>query len=53
MVERSIAWLVAHHNRRVHYRSVERNQLGLSHRAAAINLRRLAVTSASTELGGS
>jgi IS5 family transposase len=41
MVERSIAWLVAHHNRRVHYRGVERNQLGLSHRAAAINLRRL------------
>jgi hypothetical protein len=41
MVERSIAWLVAHHNRRVHYRGVKRNQLGLSHRAAAINLRRL------------
>ena len=41
MVERTIAWLVAHHNRRVHFRGVERNQLGLSIRVAAINLRRL------------
>ena len=41
MVERSIAWLVAHGHRRVRYRGVERNQLGLSHRVAAINLRRL------------
>jgi IS5 family transposase len=41
MVERSIAWLVAHQHRRVRYRGVERNQLGLSHRVAAINLRRL------------
>lgn len=41
MVERSIAWLVAHNNRRVRYRGVERNQLGLSLRVAAINLRRL------------
>jgi IS5 family transposase len=41
MVERSIAWLVAHGHRRVRYRGVARNQLGLSLRAAAINLRRL------------
>jgi IS5 family transposase len=41
MVERSIAWLVAHRHRRVAYRGVERNQLGLSLRVAAINLRRL------------
>jgi IS5 family transposase len=41
MVERTIAWLVAKSQRRVRYRGVERNQLGLSHRAAAINLRRL------------
>jgi IS5 family transposase len=41
MVERSIAWLVAHGHRRVRYRGVHRNQLGLSHRVAAINLRRL------------
>jgi IS5 family transposase len=41
MVERSIAWLVAHGHRRVRYRGVERNQLGLSMRVAAINLRRL------------
>jgi len=41
MVERSIAWLVADGNRRVRYRGVGRNQLGLSLRAAALNLRRL------------
>jgi IS5 family transposase len=41
MVERSIAWLVTHGHRRVRYRGIERNQLGLSHRVAAINLRRL------------
>jgi IS5 family transposase len=41
MVERSIAWLVAHNNRRVRYRGVQRNQLGLTLRVAAINLRRL------------
>jgi IS5 family transposase len=41
MVERTIAWLVAHNQRRVRFRGVERNQLGLSLRAAAINLRRL------------
>jgi IS5 family transposase len=41
MVERAIAWLVARGHRRVRYRGIERNQLGLSHRAAAINLRRL------------
>jgi IS5 family transposase len=41
MVERSIAWLVADGNRRARFRGVERNQLGLSLRVAAINLRRL------------
>jgi hypothetical protein len=41
MVERSIAWLVAKHHRRVRYRGLARNQLGLSVRVAAINLRRL------------
>lgn len=41
MVERSIAWLVADHHRRVRYRGVRRNQLGLSMRVAALNLRRL------------
>ena len=41
MVERSIAWLVADGWRRVRYRGVARNQLGLSMRIAAINLRRL------------
>ncbi len=41
MVERSIAWLVASGHRRVRYRGLARNQLGLAHRVAAINLRRL------------
>lgn len=41
MVERTIAWLVANGHRRVRYRGIERNRLGLSLRAAAINLRRL------------
>jgi len=41
MVERSIAWLVTHGHRRVRYRGVARNQLGLSLQVAAINLRRL------------
>ena len=41
MVERSIAWLVADNHRRVRFRGVERNRLGLSLRVAAINLRRL------------
>jgi hypothetical protein len=41
MVERSIAWLVANGHRRVRYRGRARNQLGLSVRVAAINLRRL------------
>jgi IS5 family transposase len=41
MVERSIAWLVAHGNRKVAYRGVARNKVWLAHRCAAINLRRL------------
>lgn len=40
MVERSIAWLVRN-ARRLPYIGVERNQLWLSHRCAAINLKRL------------
>ncbi len=41
MVERAIAWLVADAHRRVRFRGMERNQLGLSLRIAALNLRRL------------
>jgi len=41
MVERSLAWLVARGHRRLRYRGVARNRLGLAHRVAAINLRRL------------
>jgi IS5 family transposase len=41
MVERSIAWLVADNHRRVRYRGVRKNELGLSLRVAALNLRRL------------
>ena len=41
MVERSMAWLVADNHRRVRFRGVEKNHLGLSLRIAAINLRRL------------
>ncbi len=41
MVERSIAWLVADNHRRVRYRGVAKNQVGLSMRIAALNLRRL------------
>jgi len=41
MVERSIAWLVADGHRTVRYRGIQRNQLGLSLRVAALNLRRL------------
>ena len=40
-VERAIAWLVAHGNRRVPYRGVAKNNTWLHHRAAALNLRRL------------
>jgi hypothetical protein len=41
MVERSNAWLTAKGNRRLRYRGVERNRIGLSLRVAALNLRRL------------
>lgn len=41
MVERSIAWVVRDGHRRVRFRGVEKNQLGLSLRIAAVNLRRL------------
>jgi len=41
MVERSIAWLVAGGNRRVHYRGIGKNHAWLQTRTAALNLRRL------------
>lgn len=41
MVERSIAWLVRRGGRKVRYRGIARNQIGLAHRCAAVNLRRL------------
>lgn len=41
MVERSIAWLVRRGGRKVRYRGIARNQIGLAHRCAAINLNRL------------
>ena len=41
MVERSIAWLVRNGHRRVRYRGVTANRIGLAHRAAAVNLQRL------------
>ena len=40
-VERGIAWLVAHGNRKVPYRGVLKNDTWLHNRAAALNLRRL------------
>jgi transposase len=41
LVERSLAWLVRKGHRRVAYRGIARNRLWLSHRVAAVNLRRL------------
>jgi hypothetical protein len=41
MLERSIAWLVANEHRPVRFRGVERKQLGLSMRIAAVKLRRM------------
>lgn len=41
MVERSIAWLIRRGGRKVRYRGIARNQIGFSHRCAAVNLRRL------------
>ena len=41
MIERTIAWLVKNNHRRLRYRGIERNQLGWSHRCAAVNLKRL------------
>ena len=41
MVERSIAWLVRRGGRKVRYRGIARNHIGLAHRCAAINLHRL------------
>ena len=52
MVERTIAWLVARGHRKVRYRGVERNQLWLATRVAAINLRRLVDLGLATDEGG-
>src|SRR5487761_1508094 len=41
MVERTIAGLVRGKNRKLRCHGIERNQLWLAHRAAAVNLRRL------------
>jgi IS5 family transposase len=41
MVERTIAWLVRRGHRKVRYRGIARNRIGLAHRCAAVNLRRL------------
>ena len=41
MVERSISWLVAGHNRRLRFVGARRNDLWLHHRVAGLNLRRL------------
>ncbi|WP_206189239.1 transposase, partial [Streptomyces prasinus] len=40
-VERAVAWLVQHGNRRLRYRGTIRNDAWLHTRAAALNLRRL------------
>jgi IS5 family transposase len=52
MVERSIAWLVANGHRRVRYRGLARNQLGLLLRVAAVNLRRLLTMESTTTARG-
>ena len=41
MVERSIAWLTRRGARKVRYRGIARNRIGLAHRCAAVNLNRL------------
>ncbi|MFF7363305.1 transposase, partial [Streptomyces sp. NPDC008125] len=40
-VERAVAWIVHHGNRRLRYRGTIKNDLWLHTRAAALNLRRL------------
>ena len=41
MVERTIAWLIRRGGRKVRYRGIARNRIGLANRCAAVNLRRL------------
>jgi IS5 family transposase len=41
MIERTLAWLVRRGGRKVRYRGIARNRIGLAHRCAAVNLRRL------------
>ncbi len=52
MVERLIAWLVAKGHRRVRYRDLARNQLEVSLRVAASNLRRLVTVGLDTAVPG-
>lgn len=51
MIERTIAWLVKDNHRRLRYRGIERNQLGWSHRCAAVNLKRLLALSLTHDNG--
>jgi hypothetical protein len=51
MVERSIAWLTRN-NRRLRFRGVAANDLWLSHRVAALNLRRLLTLGLHRPTGG-
>ncbi|MFF0767072.1 transposase [Streptomyces sp. NPDC003631] len=50
-VERAVAWLVQHGNRRLRYRGTIANNIWLHTRAAALNLRRL-VNLRLTQTGG-
>lgn len=52
MIERTIAWLVKDDNRRLRYQGIEANQLGWSHRCAAVNLRRLLALGLTTTAPG-
>ena len=52
MVERSIAWLVADGCWRVPYHGIQRNQMWLSVRVGALNLRRLLILGLTTRDGG-
>ena len=53
MVERTIAWLTAHGNRKLRYGGIEKNNAWLHHRTAALNLPRLltSLSNAATEHG--
>jgi DDE family transposase len=51
-VERAIAWLTARGSRRVPYRGITKNNAWLTHRAAALNLRRLTSLGLTRTTGG-